>query len=170
MEGLTKYNIPIATLKPGIFNYEFSIDDRFFKNFEASIIQKGKIKVNLELEKKTSLLELFFEIKGSITTICDRCLEPMQLSIDKEHRLLVKYSETLEDDLEVSYIPVATQVLNVGTYIYEFVHLAIPMMKTHEDANEDCPVELEDFLEEDAPDNEDTSVWDALKDIKTDSD
>lgn len=165
MEGLTAYIIPISSLKQGIYTYEFEVDQAFFKQFENSLIQQAQLTIKLELEKKSALFELFFKIIGNITTPCDRCLEDMQLPIEEQQRLLIKFSETLEDDLEVSYIPFGSQELDVSTYIYEFAHLSIPIVKTHEDVGEDCPIDLEDFMEEEESQNESASVWDALKDI-----
>ncbi|MEM9846471.1 MAG: DUF177 domain-containing protein [Bacteroidota bacterium] len=162
---MTAYIIPISSLKQGVYTYNFLADDQFFKQFEGTLIEKAQLEIKLALEKKSALFELFFEISGNIATTCDRCLEFMQLPVEEQHRLLVKFSDTLEDDLEVSYIPMGSQDLDVSTYIYEFAHLCIPMVKTHEDVDEDCPVDLEDFLEDDPSENDSASIWDALKDI-----
>ncbi|MEM8525407.1 MAG: DUF177 domain-containing protein [Bacteroidota bacterium] len=162
-----KFVLPIGSLKEGNHHYQFEIDDSFFADFEDSIIEQAKLDVELELQKRASLLELHFDLKGYIQTQCDRCLENMDLGIEDHQRMLVKYSESLEDDLEVSYIPFGSQELNVSTFIYEFAHLNIPITKTHEDIGEDCPVDLESFLE-DEEEQQTSSVWDTLKDLKTD--
>ena len=165
MEALTAYIIPISSLKQGIYHYEFLVDNQFFKGFESSLIEEAQLKVKLELGKKSTLFELFFDISGSIKTVCDRCLEDMQLPVEDQQRLLIKFSDTLEDDLEVSYIPVGSLELDVSKYLYEFAHLSIPMVKTHEDIDEDCPIDLEEFMEEESSEDSSASVWDALKDI-----
>jgi len=169
MEGLIEHIIPIASIKQGIHHYEFKIDDEFFKHFEGTLIKEANLIVKMELDKKSSLIELFFDIQGNITTQCDRCLENMLFDVKEEQRLLVKYSDILEDDLEVTYIPLGSQELNVSTFIYEFIHLSIPMTKTHEDVDQDCPVDLDEFLDENDEVTEEKapSVWDALKDINT---
>ncbi|MEL6719812.1 MAG: DUF177 domain-containing protein, partial [Bacteroidota bacterium] len=113
-------------------------------------------------------LELHFDLKGFIETQCDRCLENLDWKVEDQQRMLVKYSESLEDDLDVSYIPFGSQELNVSTYIYEFAHLNIPITKTHEDIGEDCPVDLEAYLEDEEEQETQSSVWDTLKNLKTD--
>lgn len=168
--NLMKFVLPIGSLKEGNYQYIFQIDDSFFSNFEDSIIETSKLEIQLELQKRASLLELHFDLKGYIKTQCDRCLETMNWEVEDKQRMLVKYSETLEDDLEVSYIPFGSQELNVSTYIYEYAHLNIPITKTHEDIDEDCPVDLESYLEleEEEEQEEQPSVWDTLKNLKTD--
>jgi uncharacterized metal-binding protein YceD (DUF177 family) len=168
MSGLIEYVIPIASLKQGLYEYDFSITDAFFQHFEDSLVQKGTLNVRLELEKRSSLIELQFDIQGKVITTCDRCLEAMTFPIDEEQHMVVKYSDELEDDLEVSYIPLGSETMDVSKFIYEYIHLAIPMAKTHDDIDEDCPVDLEDFLDEDdEADSNAPSVWDALKNINT---
>lgn len=171
MAGLIEFNIPIESLKQGHYQYDFSIDDAFFQHFEGSLVQKGKLQVAMNLEKRSGLLELDFELSGEVIGTCDRCLEEMLIPIEERQHMVVKYSDVLEDDLEVSYIPMGTQSLDVSTFIYEYVHLALPMMKTHEDIGEECPVELEDFLDDDLEDKSENkaSVWDALKNINLQS-
>ncbi|MEM1327051.1 MAG: DUF177 domain-containing protein [Bacteroidota bacterium] len=165
---MIEYIIPIASLKQGLYEYDFEVTDGFFQHFEDSLLQKGTLKVRLELEKRSGLIELQFDIQGSVITTCDRCLEEMAFPIDENQHMVVKYSDELEDDLEVSYIPFGTEMMDVSKFIYEYIHLAIPMAKTHEDIGEDCPVHLEDFLDEDdTADDNAPSVWDALKNINT---
>ena len=45
------YILPIAGLSVGYHDFEFEIDDKFFENFEFSEVQKGCVKVNLNVEK-----------------------------------------------------------------------------------------------------------------------
>jgi len=165
--NLMKFVLPIGSLKEGNHHYKFEVDDSFFANFEDSIIEKANLEIELELKKRASLLELHFDLKGHIETQCDRCLETLNWAIEDEQLMLVKYSENLEDDLEVSYIPFGSQELNVSTYIYEFAHLNIPMVKTHEDVEEDCPVDLESYMEDEDEQENQSSIWDSLKDLKT---
>lgn len=172
MSGLIEYHIPIASLKQGRYEYIFSINDHFFKHFEGSLIQKAQLITKMELEKRSSLIELSFHTTGEIGTICDRCLEPMSIEMDERQHLVVKYSDQLEDDMEVAYIPLGTEVLDVSPYIYELLHLLMPIVNTHEAIGEDCPVDLEAFLEDDedvATDDAVSSVWDVLKNINIDS-
>ena len=56
--------------------------------------------------------------------------------------------------------------------VYQFIHLAVPMVKTHESVGQECPVNINNYLksEEEASKNTtDLSVWDALKDLNIES-
>lgn len=172
MSGLIEYHIPVASLKQGHYKYTFSVNDDFFKHFKGSLIQKAQLTVRMELEKRTSLIDLSFHTTGKVMTVCDRCLEDMSLNIDENQHLVVKYSDELEDDMEVAYIPSGTETLDVSSYVYELLHLLMPLVHTHELVDEDCPVDLEDFLDDEedmTTDENTTSIWDALKDINIDS-
>jgi uncharacterized metal-binding protein YceD (DUF177 family) len=103
-----------------------------------------------------------------VKAICDRCLEAFDLPIEDTQVLLVKFDEKEWEDAEVVYILKETPKLNVARYIYEFVSLAVPLTKTHDEAGEECDPEMLKFLtkqDEDAPDEPPTSgpLWDALK-------
>lgn len=173
MNALVEYSIPIKGIATGIHEFEYQINQHFLKHFEESPIGDASVLVQLELEKKPGMFTLQFEISGTVRTHCDRCLTAINLPIEGQNRLLVKVSEEEEsDDPEIVYLHPEATKLEVAGFIYEFVILAIPMIKTY-----DCEVEEplpcnEDMLDllyeaEEGPeeDEEDTSnpIWDELK-------
>ena len=58
MKSLQQYSIPFTGLKPGIHQFEFGVDDSFFKEFEYSLVKSGKLKVDLDLEKQETMMIL----------------------------------------------------------------------------------------------------------------
>lgn len=166
---LLGFVIPIAGLKLGMHSYSYSIDQSFFGCFENSIIQNGNVEVTLELEKRTSLMELIFNIEGKVEVECDRCLEWMEVNISSEEVVMLKFGEKESDEVDVVYILPDTQTFSVANLIYEFIHLAVPISNSHENIGQDCKIDIKQFLVEDKIEEEESeniSVWDSLKNIK----
>jgi len=172
MDALAQYSIPVSGMRNGMHEFDFTVDSGFFKHFEASPIQEGTADVRLYFEKRTDMYVMVFDFSGSIQTECDRCLDEMELPIEGNEQLLVKFDEEPgEEEAEVIYIPYGLQELNVARYIYEFICLAVPLIKTHDDSDEECNPEMLKRLNGDSETNESaeerrSSVWDALKDFK----
>jgi uncharacterized metal-binding protein YceD (DUF177 family) len=165
-QPLLEFIIPIGGLSNGLHDYTFTIEDSFFANFEYSLIKHGKVVVNLELDKRIGVYELNFELEGEVHTECDRCSEPLALDVASEERLLIKFAEEESEELDVVYILTGTQELSVAKFIYEFVHLAVPFVKTHENIGERCSQIIDEFLSaENDVTEEQSSVWDSLKDL-----
>ncbi len=171
MEALIEFSIPIKGLKPGVHQYGFQIGSEFFENFEHSLIDHGDVKVDLSLDKRPDFYVLDFRLAGTVKTECDRCLSGIDLPIASDQQLLVKFgAEDSKEEAEVIYITPETQKLNVAQYIYEFVCLAIPMVKIYDctgEPNPPCNQEMLDFLEPNDPIEESSNpIWDALKNFK----
>ena len=171
MEAHLSFLIPIRGLKPGIHQYSFQIDHSFFEGFESSLIQHGKVSVEVSLDKRPDLYVLEFDFDGWVGATCDRCLAPIQLPIAGQNRLLIKFSlEESRDEGEVVYITPETPKLNIANFIYEFVCLNLPMVKIYDCEEEEqppCDEEMLKHLEDDQDDQQrGDPIWDALKDLK----
>ena len=113
---------------------------------------------------------LLFTFNGKVEVTCDRCLDPFHLPVEDRQSLMVKFDEEPWEDADVVFIVKGTQQLNVAKYIYEFINLAVPITKTHDDAGDDCNPEMLKYLNEgsdETSDSEPTSnpFRDALKDF-----
>lgn len=174
MEVLDHYAIPFMGLKVGIHQLKFVVDDAFFAQFEHSLIEAGKLDVILDLDKRPDMSIFDFSIAGEITIDCDRCTEPFVLPLDTKQRLHAKYSEVpLDGDDEVIYIDSAISKLQLSQYIYEYIHLAIPMYKSCDDSLDENAACNETILEQlSYPDDEQPKsnpIWDKLNDLNFDS-
>lgn len=147
MNVLDQFSIPVSGLRNGLHGYDFKIKDDFFESFEASPVQIGNIDVHLDFDKREDMYVLLFSLSGQVETVCDRCLDPFDLPIEEKQSLMVKFAEEPWEDADVIFIAQGTPVLNVAKYIYEFVVLAVPMTKSHDDAGEDCNPEMLKYLE-----------------------
>jgi uncharacterized metal-binding protein YceD (DUF177 family) len=175
MEGLIQYTIPIKGIGNGIHEFEFQADHSFFQAFEHSSILEGAVTVKLIFEKRPELYVLNFALDGTVKTECDRCLVDIHLPISNEHQLLVKLGEeeSEENDPDVIYIHPETPKLQIAQFIYEYIHLSIPMIKVYDCQMEEEPPCNEDMLkyleatekEDTDQDNGDNPIWDALKNL-----
>lgn len=174
MNHLRQFTIPIQGLKIGIHEYNFSIGDKFFSHFEDSPIQQGTFEVKFLIDIREDMLVLTFDFEGSIKTDCDRCLAGIDLPIEGNEDLIIKYAEESDDEIDIVYIERGAAELNVATYIYEYICLAMPVTNIYncEDEPENvCDLKMLDYLEnktteesEEIKENESSnSPWDELK-------
>jgi uncharacterized metal-binding protein YceD (DUF177 family) len=132
MSGL--FMLPLRGLKEGRYTYDFEIGDKFFEQFGKSEIKEGNLYANIELDKNSSHFDIVFKIKGSVRISCDRCLEMFFHPIECENRLLVKLGKNWDvDDPDILIIPADEQELDIRQYLYEFIHLALPIKRIHPD-------------------------------------
>jgi len=178
MDALKAFLIPVSGLKIGVHQFDFQIDSDFFQAFEASLIKEGNFQVSMGLDKRSDMILLDFDIKGRTPTACDRCLAAIQMPIKGKHQLIAKYAEEgVSSEAELVYISRDENSLDVSKFIYEYICLSVPLIKTYDCENEEelpCNEDLLDILDsqnatqqdgdkEDPPSN---PIWDALKDLK----
>ena len=134
MNHLSQYTLPFSGLSEGKHQFDFSINDRFFAEFENSEVEKGELEVQVELEKRSTYLSLSFTINGVVELICDRCLENFIFPVKSNRKLLVKFSEKqVEDEAELIYLHPTAFEVEVAQFIYEFVILSLPIRRVHPD-------------------------------------
>ena len=152
-------------LSSGNHRYVFEIDDTFFESFEYFETDKGRLTVILDLLKETGLMDLHFDIKGSLQLACDRCLKEFDQPVEGKFRLIIKFGdEYVEESDEVMVIPQTESRLNVGQFIFEYINLLLPLQHAHADSR-DCDQKIIEKLEEYSKPQTDPR-WEALKNIK----
>ena len=93
------YNVDLKNLTPGIHEFEYLLENKFFVDIDGDQVQKGKVKVNLTVKRSSMMFEMNFQIEGVVMVPCDRCLDDMELPIDTHNRLVVKFGkEYAEED------------------------------------------------------------------------
>jgi uncharacterized metal-binding protein YceD (DUF177 family) len=136
MSRRREFEIAFVGLKPGVHEYSYTIDDKFFEAFQQQDFRHCKANVKLLLDKKSSFMQLKFEIGGALEVNCDRCNSNLPLELWDEFNLTVKMVEEpelmndQEDDPDMYYIGQGESHIDVANWIYEFINLSIPMQKT----------------------------------------
>ncbi|MDF2191935.1 DUF177 domain-containing protein [Paraflavitalea sp. CAU 1676] len=129
------FDIAFVGLKPGIHEFEYPIDDKFFVEYQEQDFKNCKAQVKLTLDKKTGFMLLKFEIGGQLEVICDRCGNNLPLQLWDDFNVVVKMVEDpevmneQEEDPDVHYISRGESHLHIADWIYEFINLSIPMQR-----------------------------------------
>ncbi len=170
MDAFVAYSLPIQGLKSGENRFEYEIDSEFFKNFEDSPVGEAQIKFEILLDKRPDLLILDFALKGHVGVECDRCTAPINLPLEGERQLMVKFGEQEEEEDEVVYLPDWNATFNLAKYLYEFTVLSLPIINRYDcksDPKPPCNFDVLQYLktEEDEDTQADNPVWDVLKKI-----
>lgn len=132
MRKLKEFTIPFVGLKLGKHRFEYSIDNTFFEHFEYDEFNSADLKVDLILEKKTTMMELTFKASGTVNIFCDLTNEPYDQPINNELFLVVKFGEEYNDDNEdLLILPHGEFEVNVQQYIYELIVLSVPSKRVH---------------------------------------
>ena len=170
MDPFLPYSIPIQGLKTGLHQLKYTLDSAFFRHFEGSPVEEGLVKVVLQLDKRSDMLVLDFQLEGYSEAECDRCTAAIHLPIVAERQLVVKYGDAEgEEDDEVVFIPREASEFNVAPYLYEFAVLALPITNTYDcasDPNPPCNRDVLKYLENETDEGKSNPLWDALKDLK----
>lgn len=172
MKPNRQFVIPFKGLKVGKHTFVFEIDDMFFDDFEKSEITKGKVHVEVDLDKKTNMLELHFGLMGNVIVTCDRCLDEFEMPIEFTTELFVKFGDVTEEQTdEIIVLSHNEFELDVAQYIYEFVHLSLPYKRVHpldSKGNSTCNKEmlkkLDEYVIRENEKNTDPR-WDDLKNL-----
>jgi uncharacterized metal-binding protein YceD (DUF177 family) len=175
--GRNRYEIAFVGLQPGLHHFEYQIDDRFFLDYQEQDFKNCHANIKLSLEKNTSFMMLNFEIGGSVSTICDRCGNELNLKLWDDFKLIVKLEEDPdkmneeEEDPDVFYLARTESMLDIKDWIYEFVNLSIPMQKVCADdasGNSTCNQEVIARLKDSNRSETDAkkSIWKDLDQFK----
>lgn len=159
--------IRFSGLKTGVYNYGFDLADEFFEEYENDEIAGGKVKIDVVMERMEHMLMFTFRLNGEVTTFCDRCLGKMNVPVDGEEHLCVRFSDTeTADDENVVILPENAFEMDLAQWLYEYVAVRIPMQHIHPDG--DCDPEVTKFIVDEEQKNEDEidPRWEALKKLK----
>ncbi|WP_462252744.1 YceD family protein [Ferruginibacter sp.] len=153
MANKRAFEIAFVGLKPGIHEFDYEVDDKFFAEKGVTDFTNCNANIKLSLDKKSSFMLLKFEIGGKANVTCDRCGNALPMDIWDEFNMLVKLVENpeemngQEEDPDVFYISKTESHIDVGNWIYEFVLLSFPIQKTCSEEEKGGPLCNKEVLE-----------------------
>ncbi|MEO8853996.1 MAG: DUF177 domain-containing protein [Ginsengibacter sp.] len=161
MGNRREFDIAFVGLKPGIHEFNYQVDGRFFASYKQAEdsdtgFENCVASVKVTLEKNGSLMLLKFEVGGKVTVDCDRCGNPLPVELWDEFKLVIKQVEDAdemnrgEEDPDVFYISRTESHIHLADWIYEFVMLSIPnqrMCNEDEIGGPQCNKEILDMLQ-----------------------
>lgn len=179
MKHLREFEIAHQGLRIGKHNFEYKVDDAFMKHFENQDIQGLQLQVYVDLEKRESMLTFHIALNGTISASCDRCTQMIDLPLAAEHRLYIKFDDTLaemqdsQEDVDMVFMHRSTTVIHLEDFLYEFIVLSVPYKAAcpfDEGPNKNCNMEVIESLNNYLIEEEEEAVdprWEALKMLKS---
>lgn len=170
--GKTKYIIKTNGLSIGNHEFEFEVTGAFFKDQEAAEIHDANVDVKAFLLKQNNILQLEFDLSGTVAVDCDRCLKAFDYPISGHEKLVIKYGNPEDSTDEILVIPEGETQLNVSQNIYEYILTAIPARKVPCEIDKKrfkCDEEMLHKLNENSTSvesTEDNPLWEKLNKIK----
>lgn len=140
MNPLQQYKIGFVGLSIGSHAFAFEIGPEFFVGFDTAAFEQGLVKLDLVLEKSNNMLTLHFTFNGQVELECDRCLENYMQAFALQRQLLIKFGEAYQEQSdEIVIIPSTESHIDIAQYVYEFLHLGLPVKRVHPDGPDGQP-------------------------------
>ena len=167
-----KFTIPLNGLATGKNEFFVHVGKEFFSSFENEEILDADLQVRILVEKSGRYVGVDCDIEGDVTVECDRCLEPLEMPIDAQVRLSVKFGEEevseigSENEREVIFVKEDDAELDMSQVIYDYACLALPMQRVHEEG--ECnPETMKYYGVGETPETveEESNPFAALKDL-----
>jgi len=132
MKVTNEFLIPFIGLKLSKHQFEFEIKKAFFDSFDYHEYEDCDIKVDVVLDKKSTMLELAFKHKGTVNVPCDLTNEMFDLPIKGKIKLVVNFGEEYNNDNEeLLILPYGEHQIDLSQYIYEMIVLSVPLKRVH---------------------------------------
>ena len=125
------YKVELKNLSPGVHEYEYFLENKFFVDIDGDEVQKGKVKVNLTVKRSSMVFDMNFQLEGVVYVPCDRCLDDMNQSIQYKEKLQVKFGESFSEEGDIVIVPESDGAINIAWFLYEFIVLNIPIKHVH---------------------------------------
>jgi uncharacterized protein len=174
LNALKEYNIGFVGLSLGNHQFNFSVGEEFFACFETSEVEKGQLSLILSMEKQNNMMVFEFNFDGFVELTCDRCVEPYNQNLEFENTLFVKFGEEYAEQTdEIVIIPSGSSHFDISQYVYEYIHLALPMQHLHGNSPKEevgCNPQALEYIEKykrkEGGSSEIDSPWKALEGLK----
>ncbi len=162
--------VQFSGLKPGRYEYDYTLDETFFEAYENDELREGKVDFKVVLEKSERMLLFTFSFNGKVKSICDRCLGEIEVPVEGDATLCVKFSDTeTTDDENVVFLPESAYKIDLAQWMYEYVVVSMPMQRVHPEG--ECDAEMLQYINgtseeneaEPCDDGESDPRWAALK-------
>ncbi len=132
MGKFTAYKLPLKTLAEGTHEFDYRLDKQFFVNMEYADVRDADLDVHLTVTYRNDLYRLAVKITGTVTMLCDRCLDDLVLPIDTSYEVGVEYGDDYNDESDdLIVIPHSDSYVNVAYMLFDTVVLVIPIKHVH---------------------------------------
>ena len=137
--------IPYLGLSNGSHEFFFELDHSFFSLYETSKVKNGRFEIKVDFQKQDRMVVLEIIGTGSHVAPCDRCLADIDVPMTFEDRVILKLTDVSDtDDASVHFLDPKTSKIDLSPYIYESIHLYLPLRNLRDcegDDNKYCDQE-----------------------------
>jgi uncharacterized protein len=162
MNSVGDNKIVFSGLNEGLHEFEFKLNETFFRQFDSFGVENGECQVNVVFKKTAILLSLSFDFKGFVKCFCDRCGDDLNLELKGVEEYFIKFGEPeldTKDDHLLFLKPEAYQI-ELDSIFFEILATSIPVKRVHEEA--ECNTEVIEKLNDYSEASTDPR-WDQLK-------
>jgi len=132
MKEMKEFTIPFVGLKLDEHRFNFELKKTFFEHYEYDEFNDVKVKLEVLLAKKTTLLEFTLLYNGFVNVNCDVTNEPYNQEVSGEYHFVVKFgNEFNAENEDLLIIPHGSYEVNIQQYIYESIILGLPSRRIH---------------------------------------
>lgn len=126
------FKVNLIGLSHKAHRFEYAFGDDFFTLYGNALLAGGKFEAEITLDKRETLIEADFSIRGNARLTCDRSLDPFDFPMDIHRKILFKYGEEQKElSEEIVLITREQAALDVGQYLYELITVNVPMKRLH---------------------------------------
>lgn len=143
------YTLDYQGLSLGEHHISFDFSDDLFAIWNESPIEKGSGRVDIDMVRHASFLELDVRITGVVELECDRCTDIYDQPVDFEGSVVVKISDAApkeESDGDIIWIA-QNEKLDLKQWIYESILLSLPLQRVHANQS-DCNAEVIKYIQQ----------------------
>ena len=133
--------IDLRRLPVGTHHFDYQLDNEFFALLEKSEILSGQVAAEAMLNLREDDYTLTISVHGTVSVVCDRCLEPMNIEINDEQEI---FSAEEEEDPMVNGTYPNGKYLDLSWLAYEIVSVNIPLVHSHQPG--ECNPQMELLL------------------------
>ena len=154
MQSENPLHINLARLGNQPYRFEIELTDRFFADLEQEEISGGDVHAQILVKAMTDCIyQIQAQMQGRVVTLCDRCLEPLTLTVQAETELKVKDAPPHEsDDPEMQYLEADNPCYDLSWDLYEAIETAMPIQRVHPE--DECNPEMTRYILKDVPETE----------------
>ena len=122
--------VELQRLSLGVHRFDIQLDDAFFASLEKTEILGGQVAAKATLNLREDFYTLSIAVQGTVRVVCDRCLDPMEITIDDEQEM---DSEELKEDESETTLDNQHSTIDLTRLAYEIVSINIPIVHCHPD-------------------------------------
>ena len=117
--------IDLSRLSIGTHSFDYQLNSDFFRSLEKTEILSGEVECKAVLNLREEDYQLTIAVHGTVFVVCDRCLDPMPISINANDEMSA--AEPLNDAAELP-----NGEIDLSWLAYEIVSINIPLVHSHQ--------------------------------------